>query len=236
MNPSAPPPFDVFQRGLKRGAERLKYDPEKRYFYVESVKEGWRVYLRAGCFIHEKPTATRGWASGDSREIHNEKPLQGQCIDPTRFIVVKRAGKPATGREWEPPKGQMEGKDGLRDPNESIMHILRENVKREVGEESRIKHLQGLEHTGLVFQGQEPDYPPNHYFQYHIFRALVTTKEWIHASEELQWYREHPAAFARLKRDKKEKDAIAWYNPSETQLMGKWSPKLVALYLAKYAK
>ena len=216
MNSSAPP-FDVFQRGLRRGAERLAYDPEKRYFYVESEKEGWRVYLRAGCFIHERP-------------------LKGQCIDPTRFIVVKRTGKPATGREWEPPKGQMEGKDGLRNPSDSIMHILRENVKREVGEESRIKHLQGLEHTGLVFQGQEPDYPPNHYFQYHIFRALVTTKEWISASEELQWYREHPAAFARLKRDKKEKDAIAWYNPSETQLMGKWSPKLVAMYLAKYAK
>ncbi len=216
------PPLDVFQRGLVRGAERLAYDPVKRYFYVESVKEGWRVYLRAACFIYEKPLR-RGTDPAD-------------CIDPTRFLVVKRAGKPATGREWEPPKGQMEGKDGLRDPKDSILDILRENVKREVGEEARIHNLQGLEHTGLVFQGREPDYPPNHFFQYHIFRAMVTTREWMRASAELQWYREHPAAFARLRRDKREKDAIAWYNPSETQLMGKWSPKIVAMALAHFTK
>jgi hypothetical protein len=237
MSSAAPPPFDVFQRGLVRGAERLAYDPAKRYFYVESVKEGWRVYLRAACFIYEKPArASSESASGLGREHIYEKPLKGQCIDPMRFLVVKRAGKPATGREWEPPKGQMEGKDGLRDPKDSIMDILRENVKREVGEEARIHNLQGLEHTGLVFQGREPDYPPNHFFQYHIFRALVTTREWMRASGELEWYREHPAAFARLRRDKREKDAITWYNPSETQLMGKWSPKIVAMALAHFTK
>jgi ADP-ribose pyrophosphatase YjhB (NUDIX family) len=175
--------------------------------------------LRACCFIHQKPSA------GD------ENPR----IDPMRFIVVKRRGKPANGKEWEPPKGQMEGKDGLRDPKDSVMDILRANVKREVAEESRIKHLQGLEFTGLVFQGREKDYPPNHYFQYVIFHAQVTPKEWMRASAELDWYREHPAAFERLKRDKKEKDAIAWYSPSDTKLMGKWSPTLVAMYLKKYA-
>lgn len=212
------PIYNIFQRGLKRGAERLPFDPVKRYFYVEHPTEGWRVYLRACCFIHQKP------AAGD------ENPR----IDPLRFIVVKRRGKPANGKEWEPPKGQMEGKDGLRDPKDSIMDILRANVKREVAEESRIKQLQGLEFTGLVFQGREKDYPPNHYFQYVIFHAQVTTKEWMRASAELDWYRAHPAAFERLKRDKKEKDAIAWYSPSDTKLMGKWSPTLVAMYLKKY--
>ena len=213
------PVYNIFQRGLKRGAERLPFDPAKRYFYVEHPTEGWRVYLRACCFIHEKPSAT------------NENP----SIDPMRFIVVKSRGKPANGKEWEPPKGQMEGKDGLRDPRDSILDILRANVKREVAEESRIKKLQGLELTGLVFQGREKDYPPNHYFQYVIFHAQVTSKEWMRASAELDWYREHPAAFERLKRDKKEKDAITWYSPSDTKLMGKWSPSLVAMYLKKYA-
>jgi hypothetical protein len=48
----------------------------------------------------------------------------------------------------------------------------------------------------------------------------------------LDWYRAHPAAFARLRRDKKEKDAIDWYQPSQHKLMGKWSPKIVGMYLA----
>jgi ADP-ribose pyrophosphatase YjhB (NUDIX family) len=214
------PVYNIFQRGLKRGAERLPYDPVKRYFYVEHPTEGWRVYLRACCFIHQKP----------------ERDQENPSIDPMRFIVVKRRGKPASGKEWEPPKGQMEGKDGLRDPKDSIMDILRENVKREVAEESRIKQLQGLEFTGLVFQGREKDYPPNHFFQYILFHAQVTTKEWMRASAELDWYRAHPAAFERLRRDKKEKDALAWYSPSQTKLMGKWSPTLVAMYLKKYAQ
>ena len=214
------PIYNIFQRGLKRGAERLPFDPVKRYFYVEHPTEGWRVYLRACCFIHEKP----------------EKVDENPSIDPMRFIVVKRRDKPANGKEWEPPKGQMEGKDGLRDPKDSIMDILRENVKREVAEESRIKKLQGLEFTGLVFQGREKDYPPNHYFQYIVFHAQVTSKEWMRASAELDWYRAHPAAFERLRRDKKEKDALAWYSPSETKIMGKRSPTLVAMYLKKYAQ
>lgn len=194
----------------------MPYDPAKRYFYVEHPTEGWRVYLRACAMIHEKPAA-------------------GQCIDPARFIVVKRAGTTGKGKDWEPPKGQMEGKDGLRNPRQSIMGILKDNIYREVGEEARIHSLQGLEHTGLILEDKEPDFPPNTFFQYHIFRALVPEKAWMTASQELDWYRAHPAAFARLKRDKKEKDAIDWYSPSDTKLMGRWSPRIVVMYLKKYA-
>jgi len=28
---------------------------------------------------------------------------------------------------------------------------------------------------------------------------------------------------------------IAWYSPSETRVMGRWSSKIVAMYLAKFA-
>jgi ADP-ribose pyrophosphatase YjhB (NUDIX family) len=234
------PIHNIFQRGLKRGAERLPYDPEKRYFYVEHPTEGWRVYLRACSFIHEKPERIRAsQLSNAVGRLDNEKQQlseENASIDPMRFIVVKRRGRPANGKEWEPPKGQMEGKDGLRDPKDSIMDILRENVKREVAEESRIKQLQGLRFTGLVFQGREKDYPPNHFFQYVIFHAQVTTKEWMRAAAELDWYRAHPIAFERLRRDKKEKDALAWYSPSDTKIMGRWSPTLVAMYLKKYAQ
>ena len=207
---------DVFQRGLKRGAMRLPHDPAKRYFYVEHPTEGWRVFLRGCCFIHEKPE-------------------KDQAVDYSKFVVVKRAGAPSNGKVWEPPKGQMEGKDGLRDPSDSILQILRQNVQREVAEESRIKHLQFLEYTGLVLEGVEKDYPPNTFFQYHVFHAVVTPNEFRRAAEELLWYREHPDAFARLKRDKREKDEVRWYSPSETRMMGRWSPSLVGMYLAAHA-
>ena len=208
---------DVFQRGLRRGSERLPFDPAKRYFYVEHPTEGWKVYLRSCCFVHEKPTASAEEAS---------------AVDATRFVVVKRTGADPKSKAWEPPKGQMEGKDGLR--KGSIMQHLRENVKREVAEEARIENLQNLTHTGLWFEGREVDYPPNTFFQYHIFSALVSPKEWLRASEELQWCREHPDAFARLKRDKREKDDIAWYTPSEHKMMGRWSAKIVIMYLKAF--
>jgi len=206
---SQQPIHDVFQRGLTRGTASLSYDPEKEYFYVEHPTEGWRVYLRAACFIHDKEELVRD-----------------------RFLVVKRAGRPAGGKEWEPPKGQMEGKELLRAGSKaSIMTMLKENVRREVGEESRIHQLQGLRHTELVFQAREKDYPPNSFFQYHIFQAMVTPATWMRAAEELDWYRAHPAAFARLTRDKREKDQLAWFSPSETRMMGRWSPKILVLYL-----
>jgi len=210
---------DVFQPGLIRGSAKMPYDPEKAYFYVETPNytptngaEGWRVFLRACCFIHEIPE-------------------EGKCIDPMRFLVVKRTGKPANGKEWEPPKGQMEGKDGLAHPRTHLIKIMGENIKREAYEEARIKSLKGLEYTGLVFEGAERDYPPNTFFQYHIFRAQVTTNTWMAASSELDWCRAHPKAFARMSRDKREKDALSWFSPSETRIMGRWSPKIVALYL-----
>ena len=209
---------DVFQKGLIRGTENLPFDPSKAYFYVEHPTEGWRVYLRSCCFIHEKPVS-----------------LENKCIDPMRFVVVKKNGAPMNSSQWEPPKGQMEGKDSVKNPRTRIMTLLTENVEREVAEESRIKVLQGLRHTGMVFENVEKNYPPNTFFQYHIFQALVSTKEWMRASAELEWCREHPAAFARMKRDKREKDMIQWYSPSETRIMGRWSAQIVAMYLKQFA-
>ncbi len=210
-----PTVYNVFMPGLIRGSEKMAYDPEKGYFYVEHPTEGWRVYLRACCFIHEEPE-------------------KGGCVDAQRFVVVKKADVDPKGKSWEPPKGQMEGKDGLRHPRTPVLKLLEENVRREVGEEARIHTLHALNHTGLIFQGRESDYPPNWYFQYHIFHAMVKPKTFLKAAEELEWYKEHPKAFARLRRDHREKDALGWFSPSETRLSGKWSPRLVAMYLAKY--
>jgi len=212
--------LNVFQPGLLRGSERLAFDPEKEYFYVQHPTEGWRVYLRSVCFIHEMPE-------------------KGACkLDATRFLVVKKAGTPVNSATWEPPKGQMEGKDGMRHPKENIESLLFTNVQREVEEEARIekKHLKGLHHTGIAFQASESSYPPNTYFQYHIFNCFIENKPWIEAAAKLDWYREHPAAFQRLRRDKREKDMLRWYSPSETPLSTRWSNKIVALYLKHYAQ
>lgn len=204
-------PFDVFQPNLVRGAERLAYDPEKRYFYVEHPTEGWRVYLRSACFLH----------------------LEGSK-DPGQFLVVKKTGTKPYAPVWEPPKGQMEGKDGLKHPKTPIWKLLEENVTREVEEEAGLEGLHGLQHTGLVFQGQEKDYPANHYFQYHIFRAYVSAGQVKTAFEYFEWRREHPAAVARMKRDRREKDALAWFDPKRTKMMGRWSPAIVAMYLSAF--
>jgi ADP-ribose pyrophosphatase YjhB (NUDIX family) len=205
--------LNVFEPGLTRGSAKLEYQPHKRYFYVEHPIEGWRVYLRAVCFLHEA----------------------GKPFEASRFIVVKRKDADPSTKAWEPPKGQMEGKDAKPD-DASLIELMAENVRREVLEESKIKRIQHLRYTGLVVQSREPDYPQNTYFQYHIFQAVVQPKDIEDAQKEFQWLIEHPAAFARLRADKREKDALQWFDANKTRLMGRWSPSIVALYLQQINK
>jgi 8-oxo-dGTP pyrophosphatase MutT (NUDIX family) len=205
--------FDVFQPGLRRGAERLSYDPRKRYFYVEHPEEGWRVYLRSACFLHEL-----------------FKPFQAD-----RFLVVKRTGAETDKASWEAPKGQMEGKDAGRDTaRQSIEQLLKENIRREVEEEAKISRVRELNHTGLVLQSVEPDFPPNTYFQYHIFSGYVHPLQIEKAFNEFLWLADHPDAFRRLRSDRREKDDIGWYNEGTKKMMGRWSPTLVKMYLGRF--
>lgn len=195
--------LDVFQPGLIRGTECPKFDPKKHYTYVEHPTEGWRVYLRVACFIHE---------------MH--RPFQ---LD--RFIVVKRTGGDPSKNEWEAPKGQMEG-EGAK----TIYNLLRDCVRREVMEESKITNLRNLQHTSLILQSTESNYPDKTYFQYHIFSAVVHPAQVKKAFAQFKWIKEHPAAFAKMKRDCREKDDIAWFS-DDTKIMGKWSPSILKLYL-----
>jgi ADP-ribose pyrophosphatase YjhB (NUDIX family) len=110
------------------------------------------------------------------------------------------------------------------------MSLLRENVKREVAEEARVKQLTHLNHTGVVFQGREDDYPPNTYFQYHIFSGYAHPTQIENAFADFAWIAEHPEEFKKFRADQREKDAIDWYNP-ERKMMGRWSPTLVKMYL-----
>ncbi len=211
---NATPIFNVFQPGLKRGAATLAYAPHKKYFYVEHPEEGWRVYIRSACFLHEK----------------------GAPFDAARFLVVKRYGAAPDGKVWEPPKGQMEGKDGLAHSRTPLLEIMSENIKREVAEEAKVEIIHGLTHTGLVFQGRERDYPANHYFQYHIWQGTVSPTELNKSLQRFIQLHSQPKAWERMKKDVREKDALAWFDPHHTGLMGRWSPSIVAMYLAAYDK
>lgn len=202
--------FDVFQPGLNRGSERLPFDPEKAYAYVEHPTEGWRVYLRSAVFVHEAGAAT---------------------FNCNRFVVVKKTGAPYSAATWEPPKGQMEGKDMRSD--KSIMDLLEENVRRETEEEAHITEFTSLRHTGIVFQATEEDFPPNWYFQYHIFQGFVTAPALKVGYDWFEWATAHPKAFARMRRDRKEKDAIDWYSGRKTPLNPRWCRGIATLYFRK---
>ena len=199
--------LDVFQKGLIRGSARLPFDPEKAYAYVEHPQEGWRVYLRSCVFLHPI-----------------NEPFQKQ-----HFLVVKRSNARMSSPAWEPPKGQMEGKELL--PRITILEALKENVRRETEEESHVTDITRLHHTGLVFQSQESNYPSNHYFQYHIFQGYLTPKQIDQSFSTFEWMKEHKAAVKRWRRDRKEKDAAAWFSPSKTRVNPRWCPDIVALYL-----
>jgi len=199
--------LDIFQKGLIRGSERLAYDPSKAYAYVEHPVEGWRVYLRSCVFLHS----------------------ENESFNSQHFLVVKRRGARLSTPSWEPPKGQMEGKDIKH--NQSVLELLKENVLRETEEESHISKVNNLKHTGLVFQSQESDFPANTYFQYHIFQGFVTGEQIKQSYNTFEWIKEHPKAFARWKRDRREKDAVAWFNPRVTRLNPRWTPDILVLYL-----
>ena len=198
--------LDVFQKGLVRGSARLPFDPEKAYAYVEHPQEGWRVYLRSCVFLHPI-----------------NEPFQKQ-----HFLVVKRTNARMSSPAWEPPKGQMEGKE--LSTRISILEALKENVLRETEEEAHITDITRLHHTGLVFQSQESDYPSNHYFQYHIFQGFLTPKQIDQSFSTFEWMKDHKAAVKRWRRDRKEKDAVAWFSPRETRVNPRWCPDIVALY------
>lgn len=202
------PIFDVFQKGLIRGGERLPFDPSKSYAYVEHPTEGWRVYLRSCVFLH--PT--------------NEK------FNPRHFLVVNRTGARKSSASWEMVKGQAEYKD-IHKKRISILELLKENVLRETEEESHVTEVRHLKHTGLVFQSQESDFPQNWFFQYHIFQGFITPAQIEQSFETFEWIKEHPKAFDKWRRDRKEKDAVAWFDPEKTRLNPRWCPDIVVLYL-----
>lgn len=208
------PLYNVFQPGLRRGAERLPFDPSKAYAYVEHPTEGWRVYLRTAVFLHE-----------------------ANAKDMSRFLVFRNSKK-GSSAIWEPPKGQMEGKDLLRHSSEPLLPLLVNSLMREVEEEAHITEVLNVRYTKLVFQSVEANYPPNKpwFFQYHLFQAIVTPQVVKNTFDTFQWMKDHPRAVGRWKRDRRETDDVAWFDPRKTKLNPRWCPTIVFAYLDAFDK
>ena len=222
------PIFDIFQKGLTRGAEHLSYDPTKAYAYVEHPTEGWRVYLRGAAFLHEDTGNQL-----DLSERHTApRPLP---VKLDQFLIFRNS-KPKHSRKniWEPPKGQMEGKDLLRHSTEPLLKLMTNSILREVEEEAHVTDIKDIRYTGLVFQSQETSYPKNWFFQYHLFQILLTPNAIQDIFNTFAWMEEHPKAVARWRRDRKETDRVAWFNPRETPLNPRWCPTIVYAYLKTY--
>lgn len=204
--------LNVFLPGLIQGADTIIFNGRrKRYAYVEHPVEGWRVFLRTAVFIHE----------------------EGVKFDARRFIVVKKTGTRPSSRSWEPPKGQAEEKDAddwRKKHGDSVLGTLTLNAIRETEEESFIKNIKKLRHTGMVFQSQESNYPSNVFFQYHILQGFVDSDQIKGAIDMFSWIHAHPKAFARFRADRREKDRIGWYNPITTPLNNRWTPAIAVLY------
>ena len=227
--------LDVFQPGLIRGSEHLAFDPEKAYAYVEHPIQGWRVYLRSAVFIHE---ANQPFQEDRFLVFRNVKKGHKQNTLPSRKGRESIKSSDGGLNTWEPPKGQMEGKDFYRKKEVPLVQLLAQSALRETQEEGHldIRGFVDLKYTGLVFQSQEKDYPENHFFQYHMFQGFMTPATIEASFDKFDWFQEHPKAFARQSRDKKETDAIAWFNPKKTPLNSRWCPTIVFSYVKEFEK
>jgi hypothetical protein len=215
MNKSShQPTYNIFQEGLISGSNTFRRSPHKEYAYVEHPTEGWRVYLRSCAFIHDITDAR-----------------------PDKFIVVKDTRTAKHGYAWEPPKGQMEGKDIIKSNSIAVNQLissLQNNIIREVQEESKLPGLLDLRFTGMVYQGREKEYPENHVFQYIIFVGAITPDQFYYAKGRFDYYKENPSEFKELVKDQQEKNDIAWYKLDKKRLFGRWSPSIVMLYLNSF--
>lgn len=197
--------YNIFNDGLFSGISGTLKRPDKKCYFIEDRKEGWKVFIRVIVFIKDK-----------------------KVRDKNRFIVVKTSWRRGNDYAWEPPKGGVEEQDMTQQG--SIINIMENAVKREVIEEAKITELENLSYTGYYYQGKEEEYDDKTFFQYHIFTADISHKNFIKAYEEFDMYKENRELWNSLPREKREKNAIGWYREN-TKLAGRWSPAVVDFYL-----
>ena len=217
--------WDIFTPGAKLDVYHFdKYD--KDYVYVQMPESKAKIFLRCCVFL----------------TIKGENNLKG-------FAIVHRWNKPLGGpkdhNNWEPIKGQVEKKEmlaakrlvgGNKDHEPFLNEILEYTIQREIEEESKIFpcSLKKLTlHRELAYTSTHGDYPePNMYFQYMIFTAEISRKDFEAAQERVHEVWTDPRSI-NLRKDEREKNGLSQWSPQKglKAIMGGPAGALVRLYL-----
>jgi len=217
--------WDIFTPGAKLGVYHFdKYD--KDYVYVQMPESKAKIFLRCCVFLTIK---------GEN--------------NPKGFAIVHRWNKPLGGSKdhnnWEPIKGQVEKKEmlaakrlvgGNKDHEPFLNEILEYTIQREVEEESKILpcSIKNLKlHRNLAYTSTHSDYPEaNMYFQYMIFSAEISRKDFEAAQERVHAVWVDPRS-VNLRKDEREKNGLGLWTPQKglKAIMGGPAGALVRLYL-----
>ena len=125
---------------------------------------------------------------------------------------------------------------GNKDHEPFLNEILEYTIQREIEEESKIFpcSLKKLKlHRDLAYTSTHGDYPePNMYFQYMIFTAEISRKDFEAAQERVHEVWTDPRSI-NLRKDEREKNGLSQWSPQKglKAIMGGPAGALVRLYL-----
>jgi hypothetical protein len=125
---------------------------------------------------------------------------------------------------------------GNKEHDKFLNEILRYTIQREAEEEGKIlpcslKKL--MLQRNMAYTSTHSDYPePNMYFQYMIFTAEISRKDFEKAQEKVNTVWDDPRSI-NLRKDEREKNGLALWSPQKglRAIMGGPAGALVRLYL-----
>jgi hypothetical protein len=161
---------------------------------------------------------------------------------PQRIVVVHEWDHPMD-KEWEPPKGQMEWKEfkaagyrrGQRVDAQAMLNAMRAGVLREVAEEAKIPAtaIRNLHVLPFAYTAPFPEAGAKAKFRYQFWSGEVTAAGVAEAQKRMERIVGSPAVQARLPADKKEKDAVGFWEPkadNQGQIRGAFSGEMTRMY------
>ena len=144
--------------------------------------------------------------------------------NPYKIVVVHEWEYPMD-KEWEPPKGQMEWKElaaaghrrGERVGTEALLKAMREGICREIAEEAKIpaKYIRDLHVLPIAYTAPFPEAGAGAKFRYQFWTGEVTAATVAAAQKRIERIVGSPAVQASLAADKKEKDAVGFWEPNK---------------------
>jgi len=214
--------WNLYVPGIRIGAHDFQRF-NKQYAYVMLPEKNIWVFLRTAIFLE---------VIGRPNNKNGEP----------QYVIVHDVGKDGP-HTWDVPKGQVEYKEFMdikhkfRTPQTGLRGLLKEGIRRELEEESRISldDVIGLkELTGLVVAGKHKDLPKNFHYQYHLFEGKVHYSLFDKAKKKVDKLRENPLLTINMPKDIIEKDNIMLWSPSDglNKILHGDPEKIVRLYMS----